>query len=473
MRKKHLHFYKSSWLWLMAAVLLLGLGGCAGAGNASEAAGVPSVTASPTPVPTSSPVPEVSVGSRTFSAGRTRLSLSSRMGLEELTETLSRFPQLQYAAFYGGGVAPAVQEALTERFPNVTFRWDTLLLGRVVPCHTKTLSFADTPLTAADTEEIRRGAAFLPELEQVDLRGCGLSDAELMALDQALGDIDVVWSIPVYGVECLSTDTEIDISGVPVRDQAAALEAQMPMFSRLEKVVMSGCGLSNEEMDALNKKYEDVRFVWSVYFSIWSLRTDATNFICARTVNDAPLVSWQCQVLRYCPDLIALDFGHKNLTDLSFLYDLPKLQYLILVENDINDITPIGSLKELKYLEVFWTKIEDLSPLINCTKLQDLNICYIYCKPDKAFDTLMQMPWLERLWYCGNYLTAEQIDALKANMPACEMYLAPHGESTGGGWREHEHYYQMRDVFEMYYMPGGTNGVDPYGRQIIIPGCAA
>ena len=48
-------------------------------------------------------------------------------------------------------------------------------------------------------------------------------------------------------------------------------------FSRLEKVVMCNCGVSNEDMDALNKKYEDVRFVWSVRFSIWTLRTDATN----------------------------------------------------------------------------------------------------------------------------------------------------------------------------------------------------
>ncbi len=29
-------------------------------------------------------------------------------------------------------------------------------------------------------------------------------------------------------------------------------------------------------------------------------------------------------------------------------------------------------------------------------------------------------------------------------------------------------YYEMRDFFEMYYMPGGTNGVDENGNQIII-----
>jgi hypothetical protein len=82
----------------------------------------------------------------------------------------------------------------------------------------------------------------------------------------------------------------------------------------------------------------------------------------------------------------------------------------------------------------------------------------------------MQMPWLERLWYCGNALSQEQIDALQANMPRCEMYLAPHGESTGGTWRYHPHYYEMRDVFEMYYMEGGTNGVAADGSQIVRRG---
>ena len=114
--------------------------------------------------------------------------------------------------------------------------------------------------------------------------------------------------------------------------------------------------------------------------------------------------------------------------------------------------------------------MEDISPLVNCRKLQDLNISYIYCKSDKAYDTLRQMPWLERLWYCGNAMSKAQVEDLRALMPQCEMYLEPHAESTGGGWRDHPRYYEMRDIFGMYYMPGGTNGVDAAGQQIIYPG---
>ena len=456
-------------LWpaaLLLAALCLCACGAAPAAPATEGAPVPSPTVEPGPTPEA----RVALGSRSYDADSQVLSLPVTLSPEELADKLARFPQLRYVAFYGGGMDRETQEALSEAFPAVTFRWDSLLLGRVIPYNTRCLSFAGEALDASAPEEIRRAAAYLPALESVDLTGCGLDEDSLAALDEALGDTDVLRTISVYGKEFCSADEELDLSGIRVRDGAAELEVLLSHFPHLTKVVMCGCGIPDEEMDALNKKYDDIRFVWSVHFSIWTLRTDATNFICARTVNHAPLFSWQCEVLRYCTDLIALDLGHKNISDLSFLYGLPKLQYLILVETDIRDLTPIGSLSELKYLEIFWTKVYDLSPLISCTKLQDLNICYIYARADDAFAVLMQMPWLERLWYCGNGLKDEQVDALRANMPECEMYLAPHGESTGSTWRTHPHYYEMRDVFEMFYMPGGTNGVAPDGSQIVNEG---
>ena len=356
------------------------------------------------------------------------------------------------------------------RITVTNFQWDVELCGSVFPSTATSISFAGETLTPEDLDGIAANRGRFPQLQSLDLTDCGLDNETLFALSHELDGLDVIWTMELYGVPVSTADREIDLSLHPVRDNAAAVEEVLPYFHHLEKVIMTRCGLGNEEMASLNERHEDVRFVWTVYFSIYSLRTDATNFIAARFVNHAELYSGQCWVLQYCTDLIALDLGHKNLDDLSFLYTLPKLQYLILVENDIHDITPIGSLQDLKYLEIFWTKVEDLSPLIQCKNLQDLNICYVYARRDAAFAVLMQMPWLERLWYCGNALTEEQIASLRENMPDCEMYLEPHGESTGGTWRDHPHYYEMRDVFEMYYMKGGTNGVDDKGAQIYVNG---
>ena len=68
------------------------------------------------------------------------------------------------------------------------------------------------------------------------------------------------------------------------------------------------------------------------------------------------------------------------------------------------------------------------------------------------------------------FIASEQLEELQTALPNTEMYLAARGEPTGSTWREHPHYFEMRDFFGMYYMAGGTNGVDENGNQIIITG---
>ena len=63
-----------------------------------------------------------------------------------------------------------------------------------------------------------------------------------------------------------------------------------------------------------------------------------------------------------------------------------------------------------------------------------------------------------------------QIESLREALPDTEVWCSPGDESTGGTWRYDEDYYDMRDAFHMYYMPGGTNGVDENGNQIIVTG---
>ena len=435
--------------------------GCAGTNAVPEAP-------APTPAPTRAPA-SVRIGGKPVGFDREYLTLSVDGVDEDLPDKLALLPRLRSVRFLGGVPDEALRDELTERFPGVRFRWDLELLGKVFPNEAAELSFAGQPMTEEDLAEIAAAVSRFPKLERVDLTDCGLDGETLHAFDEAIGDVDAVWTFPVYGVSVCSTDREADFSDCPVRDGGAEIEAVLPWFSHLEKVVMCRCGLSDEAMDALDKRHEDVRFVWEVRFSIFSLRTDATNFIASRFYNKAEIWSDQLEVLKYCPDLIALDLGHRKLVSLDFLYYLPKLQYLVLVENDIQDITPIGSLSELKYLELFWTKVEDISPLINCTRLTDLNISYIYCHGDETYAVLTQMPWLERVWACGNGMSQEQVASLREQMPQCEFYVVWRGEATGGGWRDHPHYFEMRDAFEMYYMPGGTNGVAPDGSQIIIP----
>ena len=412
----------------------------------------------------------VSVGGKAVPMDAQRAVLRADTPLEELLEKLPFLPELYRVSFTGGAVSYEMQDALTAAFPALSFRWDVELLGRTASSAAKELSFAGSSLSERDVHTLCENLFRFPSLERIDLTGCGLTPEQIKAVRSASGAV-TVYELELFG-KTVSTDAlELDFSGIRMGlSGAAVIEEALGEFPLLEKVVLCDCGISNEDMAALNDRHENVRFVWRVYFSEFSLRTDDTNFIAARVRNEFPIYSYELEVLKYCPDLQALDLGHKNITSLDFLRYVPYLKYLIIVENDVNDITPIGELQELTYLEMFWTKCEDISPLQNCKALTDLNISYIYCRPAKCLETLVNMPQLERLWYCGNNLNAEQLEELQTALPDTEMYLAAHGEPTGSTWREHPHYFEMRDFFGMYYMPGGTNGVDENGNQIIVTG---
>lgn len=412
----------------------------------------------------------VTVGGKAVPMDAQRAVLRADTPLEELLDKLPFLPDLYRVSFAGGAVSYETQDALAAAFPGISFRWDVELLGQTASSAAKELSFAGSSLSERDVHTLCENLFRFPSLERIDLTGCGLAGEQIAAVRAASGAA-VLYELTLFG-RTVSTDaSELDFSGIRMGlSDVAVIEDALGEFPLLEKVVMCDCGISNEDMAALNDRHENVRFVWRVYFSGFSLRTDDTNFIAARVRNDFPIYSNDLEVLKYCPDLQALDLGHKNITHLNFLRYVPHLKYLILVENDVNDITPIGELQELTYLEMFWTKCEDISPLQNCKALTDLNISYIYCRPAKCLETLVNMPQLERLWYCGNNLDAGQLEELQAALPDTEMYLAAHGEPTGSTWREHPHYFEMRDFFGMYYMPGGTNGVDENGNQIIVTG---
>jgi len=263
--------------------------------------------------------------------------------------------------------------------------------------------------------------------------------------------------IQIYGREFFSDAAEIDLSDVPVEDQAAELEARLPAFSALEKVVMCDCGLSDEQMDALDQKYENVRFVWTVHFGGYSLRTDAAAFIAAKEPH-GELSNKDMPPLRYCTDLVALDLGHMKFTDISFVSGMKHLRFLVLADGEVDDIGPVAELPELEYLEIFRTKVRDLTPLLKCKSLKDLNICYL---PQSAsrdiYEVLLQTTWLERLFYAGNKLTREEKNTLMDAYPeTAQVVLYEEMESTGLDWRYHPRYYEMRDLLGMYYMPGGT-----------------
>ena len=376
------------------------------------------------------------------------------LGAEELEALLPLLPRLKTVDLRASALDAAETDAFAAAHEGLETVFTVPLWGTEIPGDTEELRLDAN--ASGDAGELAAALGRLKRLKKLDLRDCDFTPRQLARVLSVCEGVETDYVIRLCGKIFTADCTEMDLSGVEI-DDVSEVEAAAALMPKLKKVVMCDCGIPDAEMDALDLRHEDIRFVWTVYFSIYALRTDAT-FFCAADVPylnyDAPvLYDYQLYPVRYCRDMIALDLGHMWIEDLSFLYNMPKLQYLILVGGHFHDITPIGSLQDLKYLEIFQTMPRDISPLLNCKKLEQLNICYC-----SGFDIspLKEMKQLKRLWYAGlgPYRGWELQEALPDTQVYCP-FTDPDG-STGGGWREDEAYYEMRDVFAMYYQPGGT-----------------
>lgn len=251
-------------------------------------------------------------------------------------------------------------------------------------------------------------------------------------------------TVVIAGKEFDPTVELLDLSGI-VLDSTEELEAALPSFPNLKQVDMCGCGICNEEMEALNQRYEGIKFVWTVTIRGIQLRTDATAFM--PTKHGYHVSSEDCQVLQYCHDLIWLDLGHMSVKDCSFLYGTPKLKCLILADTPVSDLRPISHLTDLEFLELFFTKVSDYWLLTNCSSLKDLNVCYSPALDNVPFS---RMTGLHRLWIIGSSLSTENQNTLRAALPDTQI-LFHSLSSTDKGWRSCSRYFAMRDAFGMPY----------------------
>ena len=360
----------------------------------------------------------------------------------ELTEKLSSFGNLKSVLLTGSIPEQSVLQALQSRYPEIFFLWKMDAMGMTLETDLEELDLSNVRLESV--EELEQLLPYFPRLRSVVLDGTGLSQTQMRELAAANPEIHVVFDF-VFGDLILRTDAqEIDLSNIPM-ENTKAVEAILPFFRNLKKVVMCGCGISSEDMDALNRKYEEIRFVWSVNLAGKWLRTDAVYF----TPNKWGISCDNENIydLRYCVDMVCVDIGHHmKVTNCEWVRYMPNLKYLVLAETGIADITPLENHESLVFLELFLSKVKDYSVLTTCKTLEDLNLCYTQGDPEP----IGEMTWLKRLWWSGSWVGRTY---LADKLPdTYTEYLSL--SSTGRGWREGHHYYDMRDFIGMEYMVG-------------------
>lgn len=365
--------------------------------------------------------------------------------LTELEQILPLLPHLRKLTLEGNiPDIPSLKNLMTS-YPELTLSCQVNLGGNSIRTDTQMLDLSGTFTTF---DELNLVLPLFRNLQELSLTGTGFSDEEAMYLADSNSDILVRFELSLAGQRFMTDSLEIDLSGSTATVEE--VERMLPYFRRLKKLDLSFCGISDEEMEALNQRHPEISIVWTLQIGEAKTRTDAVYFYPAE-VNYYP-TNEEMKKLRYCHDMIAVDIGHTRATDCEFLWHMPNVKYLILADTGITDITPVGNLKELIYLELFNLKIDDYSPLLNCTKLQDLNIGTTYADPDP----LSRMTWLHNLqWHRSdqNPETKEAVLKLPEQLPDTNVVLFPKkkARNIGGPWRYIPNYYVFRDIIGATY----------------------
>ena len=360
---------------------------------------------------------------------------------EEVIEKLKYLPNVDTVLFPGMTLTDAQLSKLEAAYPDIQWNYDTEYQG--LSFNTDTAYLNLTGLGYEKPEDAEEIISRLPNLKTVDLSGYGFTNEQMAALGQRYGDIEFVWDMMIGNTSVRTDAVEIDISGN--RMTPADIEALLPYFTRLEKVIMSHCGISNEDMDALNKRYDDIRFVWTVYAGGYPSRTDIKYFMptkVGKRVDDYSLGD-----LKYCTDLVAIDLGHHSVSQCEWVRDLKNLEYFLCADTQLMSIEPLSGLPKLKYVEIFQTYVMDFTPLLTLPALEDLNVCWTYGKPE----VVAQLTGLRRLWWSGKWHQKEELDLMTGNLTDCTFNFYD-GWATGSGWRQHANYYKMREIFGMFIM---------------------
>lgn len=331
--------------------------------------------------------------------------------------------------------------ALLQTMPNIQILWNDPTFGA---------SDSNAERLAFSTASVNDLGSYLPcfrKLIEVDLLEADISEPETDQLCRAFPDLAFHRMVTLNGIPFDSFLEELNLDHAAIQDYDTFSE-RLGFFPHLKRIELNECSLSNDQLESLSRIYPAVKVVWTVHIRKYAIRTDSVAFSTQQPGdNKNRLTSNDLSPLRYCTDLIALDLGHNDVSDLEFLRPLQNLQVLILADSRrIKDITVLGSLKKLKYIELFMTGVSDITPLADLPDLLDINLCITRVTDPTPLTACKK---LERIWIGHQtlaYMEEEKLRILMEEFPDAE-YDITSVSCTNLGWREHPRFFAFRSMF--------------------------
>ncbi len=133
-----------------------------------------------------------------------------------------------------------------------------------------------------------------------------------------------------------SLEETLDLDGMNYSRGISLTNLRMLMscMPNLKTVNMVNARFDAADMEALMQDYQHVTFHWTVRTNGMAFLPGATAYSTLKGRQEPRYTAGDmAPVIRWCPDLLALDVGHNNVNDLSFLKNWPDLRRLIVVDS--------------------------------------------------------------------------------------------------------------------------------------------
>ena len=342
-------------------------------------------------------------------------------------------------------------------------KWTTLLLGICfLFCVRQGCSAEGSP----DFKRPADAMAWIAENhpESLDLGKTKFGPLDLLKIRQALPEgAAFTFEAEFRGAAYTQDTVSFNANGNKKQISREELLALIQLMPALREMDVSGHReLGNRIMPEIVDQYPAIRFAWLIQLPYGhSLSSAFTAYSTMNNLDAKRFSEKSLDIMKYAPDIRALDMGHNDIRDISFLQYMPGMEMLILADNEIEDLTPIGQLKELRYCEIFMNRFSDLSPFSQCPELLDLNIVRTNVT---SLDGLEGCTKLERLWAPQRkQLDEASIERFIAAHPDCRISYGT-GNATGDGWRDHWRYKHYVSCFKKHVWIPFEEAADAAGK---------
>ena len=229
-----------------------------------------------------------------------------------------------------------------------------------------------------------------------------LSWADIRSLQEAAPQAEFAYRFRFCGKDFSLADESMDLNHRTMKDKGATVREILPCMKHCRYLDMDSCGVTDEVMAAIRDENPQMEVVWRIWFGLsgcMSVRTDVERILASEP--GMCLEDGNTKSLKYCTKVKLLDMGHQGkLHDWSFLGYMPELEVAVISIGGWTDLSFMGNCTKLEYLEMCSRTVKgklDISFLANLKDLKHLDIC---CLGDgiTGYEALEQLTGLERLW---------------------------------------------------------------------------